>query len=208
MVAYDTLFSDTPAHDDGLIGHGGCEMVELFVGTSSHLTDVVPMSAKSDFPEALREFIRKWGAPNKVMSDNAWEQTSKKVLEILRNYNIIKHCSEAGKQNQNAGERRMQDAKRTTQMLMDCTGTPAALWLLALLFVVGLFNHVANTQINDMAPITKAKNLPVDVSKHLHFRWLEPVCYRQCDGESFPSSNNERSGWWCGPAEDVGNVLC
>ena len=100
MAAYDTSFSDTPAHDDGLIGHGGCEMVELFFGTKSHLTDVVPMSAKSDFPEALKEFIRKWGAPNKVMSDNAWEQTSKKVLEIVRNYNIIKHNSEAGKQNQ------------------------------------------------------------------------------------------------------------
>ena len=28
-VAYDTLFSDTPAHDDGLNGHGGCEMVQI-----------------------------------------------------------------------------------------------------------------------------------------------------------------------------------
>ena len=98
-VACDTLFSDTPAHDDGLIGHGGCEMVELFVGTTSHLTEAVPMHAKSAFPEALKEFIQKWGAPNKVMSDNAWEQTSKKVLEILRNCNIIKHNSEAGHQN-------------------------------------------------------------------------------------------------------------
>ena len=142
------------------------------------------------------------------MSDNAWEQTSKKVLEILRNYNIIKHNSEAGHQNQNPGERRLQDAKRTTQTLMDRTGTPAASWLLTLLFVVGLFNHITNAQINDMAPITKAKNLPVDVSKILHFRWLESVYHCQCDGESFPSSNNERSGWWCGPAEDVGNVLC
>jgi len=57
MAACDTSFSDTPAHDDGLIGHGGCEMVELFVGTKSHLTDAVPVPAKSAFPEALKEFI-------------------------------------------------------------------------------------------------------------------------------------------------------
>ena len=142
------------------------------------------------------------------MSDNAWEQTSKKVLEILRKCNIIKHNSEAGHQNQNPGECRMQDVKRTSRALMGRTGTPAALWLLTVLFVVGLFNHVANAQIDNMAPITKAKNKPVDVSKHLHFRWLEPVHFRQCDGESFPSSNNERAGWWVGPAEDTGNVLC
>ena len=58
-VAHDTLFSDIPAHDDGLIGHGGCEMVQLFVGTASHLTDAVPVPAKSAFPEALKEFIQK-----------------------------------------------------------------------------------------------------------------------------------------------------
>ena len=91
---------------------------------------------------------------------------------------------------------------------MNRTGTPTALWLLTVLFVVGSFNHVANAQIDNMAPITKAKNQPVDVSKCLHFRWLEPVCFRQCDGESFPSSNNERAGWWVGLAEDIGNVLC
>ena len=102
----------------------------------------------------------------------------------------------------------MQDVKRTSQTLMDHTGTPASLWLLTVLFVVGLFNHVTNAQIDNMAPITKAKNQPVDVSKCLHFWWLEPVCCRQCDGESFPSSNNERAGWWVGPAEDMENVLC
>ena len=62
-MACDTSFSDTPAHDDGLIGHGGCEMVQLFVGTTSHLTDAVPVPSKSAFPEALKEFIQKWGAP-------------------------------------------------------------------------------------------------------------------------------------------------
>ena len=99
-VACDTLFSDTPVHDDGLNGHGGCEMVQLFVGTTSHLTDTVPMPAKSAFQEALKEFIQKWGAPAKVMSDNAWEQTSSKVLDIWCHHNITKCNSEAGQQSE------------------------------------------------------------------------------------------------------------
>ena len=103
------------------------------------------------------------------MSDNAWEQTSSKVLDILHHHAITKHNSEAGHQNQNPGERWIQDVKRTSQTLMDRTGTPAAFWLLCVLFVVGLFNHVTNAQIDDMAPIIKAKNQPVDVSKHSHF---------------------------------------
>ena len=30
--ATDTLFSDVPAHDDGIPGHGGCKMVQIYVG--------------------------------------------------------------------------------------------------------------------------------------------------------------------------------
>ena len=98
-MACDTSFSDTPAHDDGLIGHGGCEMVELFVGTTSHLTEAVPMHAKSAFPEVLKEFIQKWGAPTNVMSDNACEQTSKSAMDILCHFAIGRHKSEVANDN-------------------------------------------------------------------------------------------------------------
>ena len=36
-VATDTIFSDTPAHDDGIPGHGGCTMAQLFVGAESRV---------------------------------------------------------------------------------------------------------------------------------------------------------------------------
>ena len=38
-----------------------------------------------------KNFIRKWGAMDTLMSDNAWEQTSKSVVDILRHYNIAYH---------------------------------------------------------------------------------------------------------------------
>ena len=68
------FFSDTPALDDGIAGHGGCQMVQMFGGVVSHLLEALPMHNKSEFPEALKEFIRRRGAPNGLISDNAWEQ--------------------------------------------------------------------------------------------------------------------------------------
>ena len=34
--ATDTIFSDVPAHDDGIPGHGGCTMLQLYGGVDAH----------------------------------------------------------------------------------------------------------------------------------------------------------------------------
>ena len=173
----------------------------------SHLTEAIPMNAKSEFPEAFQDFIRKWGAPEELISDNAKEQISLKVQDILNMYNIpTHHKSEAYQQNQNTAERHIQDIKRSVEAVVDRTNMPAVLWLLCLLFIVGLFNHVANESIGNLSPITKATNQPVDVSKYLCFCWLEPVYYYQPDS-SFPFIGHENSGWYVGPADDVGDIL-
>ena len=38
IVATDTFFSDTPAADDGINGHGGANMVQIYCGKTSQLT--------------------------------------------------------------------------------------------------------------------------------------------------------------------------
>ena len=84
----------------------------IFTGMISHLTEAFPMNAKSSFPETLEDFICKWGAPDGLFSDNAWEQTSKSVMDILHHYNIgHHHRSEPEQQNQNPAEHRIQDIK-------------------------------------------------------------------------------------------------
>ena len=82
-IATDTFFSNVPTHNDGILGHGGATMVQIFTGITSHLTEAILMNAKSSFPDMLKDFIRKWGAPNALFSDNAWEQTPTKVMDIL-----------------------------------------------------------------------------------------------------------------------------
>ncbi len=88
IVATDTFFSDISAHDDGILGHGGATMVQLFTGIKSLITAIFPMKTESEMPGTLLDFIRKFGAPNGLFSDNAKVQIGKTVQTILRMYAI------------------------------------------------------------------------------------------------------------------------
>ena len=43
-VATDTFFNDTPAMDDGVPGHGGCTMLQVFYGLTSGTVHGYPMT--------------------------------------------------------------------------------------------------------------------------------------------------------------------
>ena len=87
-VATDTFFVDTPAHDDGIMGHSGATMLQLYVGKTSQYTRGFPMQSESQMPGTLEDFIRQVGAPNVLFSDNAKVQIGAKVRNILRHYSI------------------------------------------------------------------------------------------------------------------------
>jgi transposase InsO family protein len=129
-VATDTFFADTPAIDDGIRGHGGSTMAQIYCGKKTQLTAAFPMKSESEMPATLQDFIRKEGAPNLLFSDNAKVQIGKTVQSILRHYGIDDYQSEPYHQHQNYAERRIQEIKRFVDVLMDRTGTPAGYWLL------------------------------------------------------------------------------
>jgi hypothetical protein len=88
VVATDNYFSDTPALDDGIMGHGGTKMVTLFCGCSSLLTAVYPMLRENNIAGTLEYFIRFYGAPTALLCDNAKSQIGSAIQEILRMYAI------------------------------------------------------------------------------------------------------------------------
>ena len=122
-VCTDTFFSDCAAHDDGIPGHGGATMAQLYVGKTSHLTECYPMSSKDQMSKTLLDFINDHSAPNVLFSDNAKEEIGLKVQDILRHYNIKQNMCEPHYQNQNYAERRIQDIKKITNTIMERTGT-------------------------------------------------------------------------------------
>ena len=98
-VSYDTLFSDTPAMDDGIPGHGGCTMMQIFYAKPSQLVYRVPLTAKRNVPDAVKDFICKFGAPTAFLSDSATKNKSGDIEDIKRHYNIASHhYSEPGYQ--------------------------------------------------------------------------------------------------------------
>jgi len=93
-VATDTVYADTPAIDDG------STCAQIFVGRESLVTDVYGM--KTD--KQLEDNIKHQGAMDKLISDRAQVETSKKVQDILRALIIDDWQSESHHQHQNFAE--------------------------------------------------------------------------------------------------------
>ena len=197
--AMDTYFANEPAADDGITGHGGCTMAQLYGGVDSHFLKLVPMRSESDIPKTLQDFIRDHGAMRGLKSDNAKAETSIVIQDILRMYCIQDKQSEPYYQHQNPVERRMQDVKRMTNNIMDRTGCPGKYWLICMLYVVGLLNVLANAK--GEIPNTVLTGEVTDVSPYIDYHFWQPVFYEDHTDEK------EKLGRWCGPTDRIGDAL-
>jgi hypothetical protein len=88
---------------------------------------------------------------------------------------------------------------------MDRTGTQASFWLLCLLYVVFLLNHLASDALGGLTPIEVATGQHPDISALLQFRWFEPVLYYV--DHSFAADSPEKSGCWVGITETQGDAF-
>ena len=199
-VATDTVYSDTPAIDSGATA------AQFFCGTNSLVCDVYELKSDKQFVNTLQDNIRRRGAMTKLISDRAQVEISNKVQDILRNLIIGDWQSEPHQQHQNPAERRYQDVKRVTNTMMDRTGTPPSLWLLALMHVCFILNFTANSSIGDAIPMTVLTGTTHDISPLLQFDWYEPVYY-MANESGFPSESKEKRGRFVGIAEHVGHAL-
>ena len=99
-VATDTIFSETPAIDSGVM------MAPTFVGQRNLVTDVYPLKSQKQFVNTLEDNIRFRGAMTKLISDYAKFEISNKFKDILRMYHSSSWNSEPYHQNQNPAEGR------------------------------------------------------------------------------------------------------
>ena len=191
----DTFISDIPASDDGVPGHAGCKLVQIYGGLDSELLSAYPMASESSLPDTLREFIREYGAMAGLKSDNAKLETSFAMKDIFRMYLIKDKQSEPHYQHQNPIKRCIQDVKRIIKGIMDRTGCPSSYWLLCLLYVVGLLNVLANSK--GCIPLTVVTGLLTDVSPYLDFHFWQEVFVEVPGG-------GEQLARWCGPSHKQG----
>ena len=128
-VATDTVFSDTPAVDSGV------KQVQVFVGRDTLVADTYQMKSGKQFVNTLEDNIRRRGAMDKLLSDSAKTEISKKVME-----------------NQNPAEWRYRNINSWTNTVMNRSGTPVNCWLLCLIYVCYLLNHIACTALDGKYP--------------------------------------------------------
>ena len=146
-VATDTVFSDTPAVDSGV------NQAQVFVGRDTLVADAYPMKSGKQFVNTLEDNTRRRGAMDKLLSDSAKTEISNKVMDILRAYHISNWHSEPYRQNQNPVEWRYRTIKSWTNSVMNRSGAPANCWLLCLIYVCYLLNHIVCSALDGKIPL-------------------------------------------------------
>ena len=203
-VATDTIFSDTPAVDDG------STMGQFFCGRDTLVCDAYGIKSTKQFINTLSDNIRKRGAMDTLISDGGKYEISKRVTDLLRSLFIQDYQSEPYHQHQNKAENRFGLAKRYTNTVMNTSGCPACCWLLCLQYICVVLNHLASPTLQGICPVQALEGTTPDISFLLHFSFYEPVYYRIDSSEpdlNFPSSSNEKKGYWVGFADNQGDSL-
>ena len=143
---------------------------------------------------------------DKHLSDSAKTEISNNAMDILRAYHISNCHSEPYHQNQNPAEWRYRTIKSWTNTVMNISGAPANCWLLCLIYVCYLHNHIPCTALDGKILLLALTGITPDISIILLFTFYKPVFYATYD-QSFPSESEERAGYWVGFGEDCGDAM-
>jgi hypothetical protein len=158
------------------------------------------MKLETQVPDAFEDVIQRTGAPLGLMSNQAKSEMHGRTKDLLHMYEIADAQSKADYQNQNPTEQKIQTIKKTVNGTMDCTSCPPKCWLLCLLFVIGLFNHLPNFDGN--IPLSVVTGQIPDISKYLHYHFWQEVFV------SVPGKpHQEQLVCWFYPVDNVGNEL-
>ena len=202
--ATDTIFSDTPAVDDG------STMAQFFCGHDTLVCDAYGIKSTKQFITTLSDKIRKWGAMDTLISDGGKYDISKGVTDFLHSLFIKDYQSESYHQDQNKTENCFGPAKRYTNTVMNTSGCLACCWLLCLQYICVVLHHLASPTLQGICLVQALQGTTSDISFMLHTSFYEPVYYRiEFSKPDFhlPSSSNEKKGYWVGFADNPGDRL-
>ena len=144
------------------------------------------MKSKQQFVNPLEDNIRYRGAISQLISDYAKSEISQKVVDILRVYHSSNWHSEPYHQHQNPPEGRYRTIKAWVNTIRNCTGAPPNTWLLCLIYVCYLLNHISCEALDGDTPLYCLPVLTPDISIIPLYTFYQPVFYATHD-HHFPS---------------------
>ena len=136
------------------------------------MADVYPMKSGKQFVNTLENIIRRRRAMVKLLSDSAKTEISKNAMGILRTYHISNWHSEPYHRNQNPSEWRYRTIKSWTNTVMNMFGAPANCWLICMIYVCYILNHIACGALNGSIPLLVLYGITTDiflVRCYIHF---------------------------------------
>ena len=80
---------------------------------------------------------------------------------------------------------------------MNRSGAPANCWLLYLIYLCYLLNHIGCAALDGKIPLFALTGITPDISIILLFTFYQPVFYTIHD-QHFPSESEERAAYWVG----------
>ena len=117
--------------------------VQIFCHVMSDYLFVRCMQRESHSHGAYQDYIREVGASEIITTDNSktqtgkkWEKTSREVMTKQRKFTLHN-------QNESKVERRIQDMKHKTTIVLQRSFAPLVFWSCAVIFVVDCLNHIA-----------------------------------------------------------------
>ena len=89
---------------------------------------------------------------------------------------------------------------------MNRSGATANCWLLWLIDVCYLLNHISCAALDSKIPLFALTGITPDISIILLFTFYQPVFYATYN-QNFPSESEERAGYWVGPGDAMTHKL-
>ena len=89
---------------------------------------------------------------------------------------------------------------------MNRPGAPANYWLLCMIYVCYILNHIACGALNGSFLLLVLYGIAPDISIMLLYTFYQPQFYATHD-EHFPSESEERAAYWVGFGEHCGDAM-
>ena len=188
-VATDTVYAEVAA-----IGTNGQTMAQIFVGRKSLVVSIYGMGTTKEFVNTLEDEIRRHGAMDKLITNSAQVEISRRTMDLLRALCIDDWQSEAHYQHQNFAEHRWRHVQRNVKWVMNWRDVAPEAWLLCMIWVADVMNHTAEKSLGWRPPLEVLSGRTIDISILLRFVFWDVVyCPRYKDAQYGGNVGSQKS---------------
>ena len=154
----------------------GFTCVQVFVSLLAQHIFVRCLRRESHSHSAYQDLVRYVGAPNTLLTDNAKTEIGRKWTKTSRDNQTRQIATVPHNQQQNQSERKIQDIKKRTILVLRYGKAPLEFWCYCMEFVVSCLNHTAHATLDNRTPTERMFGHTPDISC-FRFRFWEPVWY-------------------------------